>query len=211
MNRLLQGDVGSGKTVVAAGAVWLAAQSGWQSALMAPTEILAAQHYQTLSALFEGTGIRVGLLTGSMKAREKRDIRERLELGTLDLVVGTHALLSAGVDFCQTRAGHHRRAAPLWRHAALCAVRAKGGVPCVGHVRYPDPPDAGSHHLRRSGHLHHERTSARTAGGGHLPDRRGQAGADAGLYPQTSAGGASSLHCLPRRRGEETKRRARQR
>ena len=130
MNRLLQGDVGSGKTVVAAGAVWLAAQSGWQSALMAPTEILAAQHYQTLSALFDGTGIRVGLLTGSMKAREKRDIRERLELGMLDLVVGTHALLSAGVDFArlglvitdeQHRFGVTQRS----------ALSAKGGRPHV--------------------------------------------------------------------------------
>ena len=130
MNRLLQGDVGSGKTVVAAGAVWLAAQSDWQSALMAPTEILAAQHYQTLSALFEGTDIRVGLLTGSMKVREKRDIRERLELGMLDLVVGTHALLSVGVDFArlglvitdeQHRFGVTQRS----------ALSAKGGRPHV--------------------------------------------------------------------------------
>lgn len=99
MNRLIQGDVGSGKTVVAAGAVWLAAQSGWQSALMAPTEILATQHYHTLNELLAPAGLRVGLLTGSMKAKEKRDLRERLALGLLDLVVGTHALLSDGVEF----------------------------------------------------------------------------------------------------------------
>ena len=98
MNRLCQGDVGSGKTVVAAGAVWLAAQSGWQSALMAPTEILAAQHYQTLSALFEGTGIRVGLLTGSMKAREKRDIRERLELDQNELELFEHSVQEMETD-----------------------------------------------------------------------------------------------------------------
>lgn len=99
MNRLIQGDVGSGKTVVAAGCVWLAAKSGWQSALMAPTEILAAQHYRTLSELLGKTGIRVGLLTGSRKAAEKRRVREALAAGELDLVVGTHALLSEEVDF----------------------------------------------------------------------------------------------------------------
>ena len=101
MNRLVQGDVGSGKTVVAAGAVWLAAASGWQSALMAPTEILAQQHFKTMTELLEGTGLRIGLLTGSLKAREKRDVLERLALGQLDLVVGTHALLSQGVEFAR--------------------------------------------------------------------------------------------------------------
>lgn len=99
MNRLIQGDVGSGKTVVAAGAIWLAAGSGWQSALMAPTEILAQQHFQTMKELLEGTGVRIGLLTGSLKAKEKRRVLEELALGELDLVVGTHALLSQGVEF----------------------------------------------------------------------------------------------------------------
>ena len=99
MNRLIQGDVGSGKTVVAAGAIWLAAGSGWQSALMAPTEILANQHFETMTELLGGTGVRIGLLTGSLKARERRDVLERLALGQLDLVVGTHALLSQGVEF----------------------------------------------------------------------------------------------------------------
>ena len=101
MNRLIQGDVGSGKTAVAAGAVWLAAKSGWQAALMAPTELLAAQHYRTLSDLLSPAGIRVGLLTGSMRAKEKRDVRERLALGMLDLVVGTHALISEGTAFAR--------------------------------------------------------------------------------------------------------------
>jgi ATP-dependent DNA helicase RecG len=72
MNRLVQGDVGSGKTVVAAAAVYLAAQNGYQSALMAPTEILAEQHYRTLSSLLEPAGITVALLTGSTKAKERR-------------------------------------------------------------------------------------------------------------------------------------------
>lgn len=99
MNRLVQGDVGSGKTVVAAACAWLAAKNGGQAALMAPTEILAEQHYQTLTPLLARCGLRVGLLTGSMKARQKRDLYERLELGMLDLVIGTHALLSEGVTF----------------------------------------------------------------------------------------------------------------
>lgn len=99
MNRLIQGDVGSGKTVVAAAAAWLAAKNGLQAALMAPTEILAEQHYRTLMPLLEKSGLKVGLLTGSMKAKEKRDIYERLQLGMIDLIVGTHALLSDGVAF----------------------------------------------------------------------------------------------------------------
>lgn len=99
MNRLVQGDVGSGKTVVAAACVWLMAKNGGQSALMAPTEILAEQHFQTLEPLLAQSGLRVGLLTGSMKAKQKRDIYERLELGMLDLIIGTHALLSDGVRF----------------------------------------------------------------------------------------------------------------
>ncbi len=99
MNRLLQGDVGSGKTVVAAACAWLMAKSGGQTALMVPTEILARQHWETLTPLLEKSGLRVGLLTGSMKAKEKRDVYERLQLGMLDLVVGTHALLTEGVAF----------------------------------------------------------------------------------------------------------------
>ena len=99
MNRLLQGDVGSGKTVVAAYGAWLAWKSGFQSALMAPTEILAGQHFATLSALLAPAGMRVALLTGSMKAAEKRAVYAALEAGEIDLVIGTHALLSEGVTF----------------------------------------------------------------------------------------------------------------
>ncbi len=99
MNRLIQGDVGSGKTVVAAAAVYLAARSGYQSALMAPTEILAEQHYRTLSSLLEPAGIRVSLLTGSTRAKERRELDERLRLGMVDLLIGTHALISDSVAF----------------------------------------------------------------------------------------------------------------
>ena len=101
MNRLCQGDVGSGKTMVAAGCVWFAAQSGWQSALMAPTEILARQHYENLAPLFEKFGLRCALLTGSTKARERRDILENLALGSIDLCIGTHALLTEDVSYAR--------------------------------------------------------------------------------------------------------------
>ena len=94
MNRLVQGDVGSGKTMVAAAAAYLTAVNGHQTALMAPTEILAEQHYASLSKLFAPLGIRTALLTGSMTQKEKRTVREALEAGNVELAIGTHALLS---------------------------------------------------------------------------------------------------------------------
>lgn len=99
MNRLIQGDVGSGKTMVAAAAAYCAAKNGRQSALMAPTEILAEQHAASLEKLFAPLGIRVGLLTGSMTAREKRELREDIASGSLSVVVGTHALLTDSTQF----------------------------------------------------------------------------------------------------------------
>lgn len=101
MNRLIQGDVGSGKTAVAAALCYCAAKNGWQAAFMAPTEILAEQHFQSLSGILKGTGVRVELLTGSMTAARKRKIRESLLLGEIDLIIGTHALISDGVEFCR--------------------------------------------------------------------------------------------------------------
>ena len=99
MNRLVQGDVGSGKTVVAAACCFMAWRSKCQSAFMAPTEILAKQHHRTLSGLLEPLGMRVGLLTGSMTAKRKRETYDLLSHGLIDLVIGTHALLSEGVHF----------------------------------------------------------------------------------------------------------------
>ena len=99
MNRLVQGDVGSGKTMVAAAAAYLAAGNGRQAALMAPTEILAEQHYRSLSRLFAPLGLKTALLTGSMKEKEKRVVREALAAGEIDLAVGTHALLSDTTEF----------------------------------------------------------------------------------------------------------------
>ena len=99
MNRLLQGDVGSGKTLVAAALIWQCSRAGYLSLFMAPTEILAEQHYATLSGFLAPFGIRIALLTGSQRAAEKRAVREALERGELDLVVGTHALLSEGMEY----------------------------------------------------------------------------------------------------------------
>jgi len=96
MNRLLQGDVGSGKTIVAFIAIYINYLSGYQSALMAPTEILARQHYLNASKVLK---LNVALLTGSMKAKEKKEIYEKLESGEIDLIIGTHALISENVKY----------------------------------------------------------------------------------------------------------------
>ena len=99
MNRLVQGDVGSGKTLVAAAALWAAWKNGYQCAFMAPTEILAQQHLTTLTRFLEPFGIRVGLLKGSLTAKQKREAKFAIENGEWDVVVGTHALLTADVQF----------------------------------------------------------------------------------------------------------------
>ncbi|WHX47533.1 ATP-dependent DNA helicase RecG [Paenibacillus woosongensis] len=99
MNRLLQGDVGSGKTVVAAIALYAAVKSGHQGAFMVPTEILAEQHMRSLSRLFEPFGITVGLLTGSVTGRKRKDLTASLQMGLTDIVVGTHALIQEDVFF----------------------------------------------------------------------------------------------------------------
>lgn len=99
MNRLVQGDVGSGKTIVALMSMLLALDNGFQSCMMAPTEILAQQHYGGIRELLEKMGIPVALLTGSVKGRERKDILNRLEDGSLSIVVGTHALIEESVRF----------------------------------------------------------------------------------------------------------------
>jgi len=101
MNRLLQGDVGSGKTAVAASLIYSAAKNGLQSAMLAPTEVLAEQHYRTFQKFFAETGIFVVLLTGSVPAARKREIKVRLASGEAMLAVGTHALIQEDVDFCR--------------------------------------------------------------------------------------------------------------
>lgn len=99
MNRLLQGDVGSGKTAVAAALVYSAAKNSMQSALMAPTEVLAEQHYKTFLKLFDGCSINVELLTGSDTAAQKKRKKEALKAGEIDLLIGTHAIIQSDVEF----------------------------------------------------------------------------------------------------------------
>ncbi len=130
MRRLVQGDVGSGKTAVAAALIYSAAKNGFQSALMAPTEVLAKQHFKTFTKFYANADITVALLTGSTPAKEKREILQRLKSGEIQLLIGTHAVISAGVEFCclglaitdeQHRFGVNQRA----------ALREKGETPHV--------------------------------------------------------------------------------
>ena len=101
MNRLLQGDVGSGKTLVAAAAIWACIRAGYQAALLAPTEILAAQHAEGLNRMLSPFGMRVALLTGGMKAAARRTTLAAIRDDEADLIVGTHAILSEGVEFAR--------------------------------------------------------------------------------------------------------------
>jgi ATP-dependent DNA helicase RecG len=127
MNRLVQGDVGSGKTIVALMAILLAIDNGYQACLMAPTEILANQHFEGISQLLEPLGVRVELLTGSVKKKSRVPLMEDLKSGELKFIIGTHALIEPVVEFAnlglvvideQHRFGVAQRAA-LWKKAAL--------------------------------------------------------------------------------------------
>ena len=99
MARLVQGDVGSGKTAIAFAAMYAAVRSGWQCALMAPTEILAAQHMETAKKMLEPLGVRCGLLTGSLTAKKKKEAHEAIASGEWQAVIGTHALITEGVQY----------------------------------------------------------------------------------------------------------------
>ncbi len=99
MNRLVQGDVGSGKTVVSFFSIFLAYRNGFQSALMAPTEVLARQHYEGFCELFSSRGIRTRLLLGSQKKKEKEEIKRKLKNHEIDLIIGTHSLIQDDVEF----------------------------------------------------------------------------------------------------------------
>ena len=99
MNRLLQGDVGSGKTMVAVLSALIAVGNGYQTCIMAPTEVLAQQHFKNISKYLQGTGVRTALLTGSSRTAERREIHQGLEDGSIGIIVGTHALLEDNVVF----------------------------------------------------------------------------------------------------------------
>ena len=163
MSRLLQGDVGSGKTVVAAAALLAAAANGYQGALLAPTEILAEQHYRGLSRLLAPFGLLVVLLTGSQRAKERQAARDALASGQAAVAVGTHALIQDDVAFKrlglavvdeQHRFGVEQRD----------ALRQQGQQPAhAGDDRDADPAHAGADALRRSGRLHAGRDASRAA------------------------------------------------
>ena len=131
MNRLVQGDVGSGKTVIAAYAGWLCAKGGYQGALMAPTEVLAEQHFRSLSDLLGPAGIRVGLLTGSLSPGEKKAVRAQLAKGEIDFVVGTHALISQSVEFHRLAliVADEQHRFGVAQRAALAGKSEHGGMP----------------------------------------------------------------------------------
>ncbi|MCD8018672.1 MAG: ATP-dependent DNA helicase RecG [Clostridiales bacterium] len=99
MNRLIQGDVGSGKTIVAMIALYAVVRNGYQGTLMAPTEVLAKQHYENFQNMLGEKGVRIGLLTSSLKADEKKQVKMRCETGELDIIIGTHAIIQKGVRF----------------------------------------------------------------------------------------------------------------
>ena len=99
MNRLIQGDVGSGKTVVSAIALLIVAINKYQGVIMVPTEVLAKQHFESLQEMFDGLGIRIGLLVGSMTAKEKREVYKDIKEHNIDIVVGTHALIQEKVEY----------------------------------------------------------------------------------------------------------------
>ncbi len=99
MNRLIEGDVGSGKTAVAAALMYNTVKNGFQAALMAPTEVLASQHFETVSKMLNGTGINISLLTGSVTKKNKGIIKEKIKNGETDIVIGTHAILTDDTEF----------------------------------------------------------------------------------------------------------------
>ena len=100
-NLLVSAAAGSGKTAVAMLALFAVARSGRQGAMMAPTEVLAAQHYESAVRLMEPLGVRVGFLAGSLTAKQRRDVYERIQLGLIDVVIGTHALIQEGVEYAR--------------------------------------------------------------------------------------------------------------
>ena len=170
MQRLLQGDVGSGKTVVAALAAAQAIDAGYQAALMAPTEILAEQHARKLRGWLEPLGVSVAWLAGSLKTKDKRAAIEAAALGTAQLVIGTHAIIQDAVEFArlglvivdeQHRFGVAQRLA--LRAKAQQSGGRRAGLPAapVDDVRHADPAHAGDDLLRRPRRLDDRRTAAR--------------------------------------------------
>ena len=172
MARMVQGDVGSGKTAVAFAAMYLAWAGGYQSALMAPTEVLARQHFEGARALLEPLGMKVGLLTGSLTQKQHRLAHEAIASGEWDAVIGTHALITEGVEYQnlglavtdeQHRFGVRQRT----------SLGRKGDAPNVLVMSATPIPRTLSHFIWRSGHLHHRRAAPGPKARAHAHRARG--------------------------------------
>ena len=163
MHRLLQGDVGAGKTIVALLAAIVAMENGLQVAFMAPTEILAAQHYGNIARLLAQSRFRVDLLTGSTPGLHKHTLLAHIERGTTNLVVGTHALVQEKIKFHKLGPGRHRRAAPLRRRAARGAAGEGAAARRAADDRDADSAHAGADRLQRARRLEDHRTCRRAA------------------------------------------------
>ena len=198
MNRLLQGDVGSGKTLVAAAAIWFAAQNGWQSALLAPTEILARQHAATLADRLEPFGVNVTLLVGGMKAKERRIALSAIADGRAGLVVGTHAVLTDTVEFKNLGLAivdeQHRFGV---RQRGLLAGKAQSPHLLVMSAN-AHPAHAGAFDVRRPRHLRAGRAAPRPQAGQDMVHHRQKAAGHVRLSRQADRGRASGVHRLPR-------------
>ena len=165
MARLVQGDVGCGKTIIAFLALVQTAAAGMQGAIMAPTEVLARQHYDGFVKLVQQAGlpIRAVLLTGSLKAREKREACGLIENGEAQVVIGTHALIQESVRF---RNLADRRTASFWRRSEGDVVRkSRGDAACHRHERNSDSADACGDPVWGSRHFGHQRAAFRTPSG----------------------------------------------
>ena len=197
MHRLLMGDVGTGKTVVALFAMLLAVENDFQAALMAPTELLAEQHAATLEQLLAPLSLRPELLLGRQSAAEKQAVRGRLAAGQARLVVGTHALHAGERLVPAAGPRRDRRAAPLRRRAAGGADRQGRGARRPAAHGHADPALAGAHALRRSRRLH---PPPPAAGPGHHPHRgadRRAARAGDGVRPRGVRPGRQAYVVLP--------------
>ncbi|MBI3551179.1 MAG: DEAD/DEAH box helicase [Elusimicrobia bacterium] len=198
MTRLLQGDVGSGKTVVALSALLLAVENGYQGAFMAPTEILADQHMATMTRFLKGLPVRTAMLTSRVPKKDREKVLTAVRKGEVDLLVGTPRPLGRRRPIPEPQIGGHRRAAPLRRAPALDLAPEKLALGPLGHDGHADPEDLGDGFVRRSGCLDLGRDAARQDHGRDLVLER-----VSGLGGRQSRGrpGPPGLHRLPDHRG----------
>ena len=160
MNRLLQGDVGSGKTIVAVVAMIAAMENDLQTALMAPTEILADQHARSIKRLLAKTPYRVELLTGSLRAAEKRRLQTALKEGEIHACIGTQALIQEAVAFAEARTRSDRRTAPFRRDATSRIACARTQSGCARDDSHADSSFSCHDCLRRSRRFDYRRAAA---------------------------------------------------